>query len=80
MLWLADGGASLALLVKVEAGRELLEYVAVVLPLSDDRPEHGGEGVPRDPEPVRPSPILASLVHKAFADVENDCSNHATIV
>ncbi len=64
-------------LTQVEPWPELLERLAVVAPLRDDRPEHRREGVPWHPQPVRPRPVLPGLVYKTLAHVEYHRTNHA---
>ena len=44
----------------------------MVLPVSDDRTQHGEEGEPRDAQPVGPVAPGARLVDQGLADVEDD--------
>jgi hypothetical protein len=76
VLRLPSLGAALSLGVEVEARPELLERLAVVAALGDDRPEHRREGVAGDAEPVRPGAVLPGLVYEALANVEDHSANH----
>jgi len=70
-------GPLLPRLVQVKPPLEDLKGVPVVLAAHDDRTEHRREHVPRDAQPVSPRPVLTRLIHQAFADIEDDSSDHA---
>src|SRR5690348_12902104 len=47
---------------EIEPGPEVLEGFSVVTALSDDLTEDGGESMPRDIEPIRPSTVFGGLI------------------
>ena len=76
-LRLALIGTLLPGLVQVESRLEDLEGLPVVLAARDDRAEHRREHMTRNTQPVSPRPVLPRLIHQAFADIENDSTDHA---
>jgi hypothetical protein len=65
---------------QVETGTEEFERLPVIAAPGDDAAEDGGEGVPGDTKPVRPSRVLASLVNQHLTDVEDDRPDGARVI
>lgn len=60
----------------VDAGTGKAQGVCVVPALRDDGPDEGGEGVPRDVEPVRPGSPSTVIFDEGLTNVESHCLDY----